>query len=480
MSPSQLLIIFKARWRIMLAIFFGVVLTVLAGVLLLPKKYTASASVLVDVKSPDPIAGMVFPAMMTPGYMATQLDLIQSERVARGAVRMLRLTESPQMREQWDEKNKGRGSQGSGSFEAWLAGLLQSGLEVRPSRESSVISFSYEAADPNFAAAIANAFVQSYINTTLELRVEPARQFGSLFEAQAKLARERLEAAQNRLSAYQQEKGIVATDERLDIENSRLNELSSQLVALQSMTAEAQSRKSKSSSSSQEVLNNPVVSSLKAEMSRQEARLKELSSRLGSAHPQVIEAQASISELRDRIAAEASRVTTSVAINSAVSQQREAQTREALEQQREKVLKMKEQRDEASVLLRDVESAQRTYENINARLSQVAIEGQSNQTNVSIIKQAMPPAEPSSPRLMINMILAVLGGGMLALIVGISLEIRDRRLRTDFDVTELLELPVLGSIPLRNKPEPRALPWRRKAAAEGEPRTLPELTAPRS
>lgn len=475
MSPSQLLIIFKARWRIMLAVFLAVVLTVLAGVLLMPKKYTASASVLVDVKSPDPIAGMVFPAMMAPGYMATQMDLIQSERVARGAVRALRLTENGAMREQWQETTKG-----VGSFEAWLAGLLQAGLEVRPSRESSVISFSYEAADPNFAAAIANAFVQSYINTTLELRVEPARQYGALFETQGKLARDRLEAAQNRLSAYQQEKGIIATDERLDVENARLNELSSQLVAVQTMSAEASSRKAKSSSSSQEVLNNPVVSALKADMSRQEARLKELNSRLGSAHPQVIEAQASIAELRDRIAAEASRVNTSVAINSAVSQQRESQIREALEQQREKVLKMKEQRDEASVLLRDVESAQRTYESINVRLSQVAIEGQSTQTNVSIIKQAMPPSQPSSPRIMINMVLAVLAGGMLAVIVGLWLEIRDRRLRTDFDVTELLELPVLGSIPSRNKPEPRALPWRRKAAAEGESRTLPELTAPRS
>ena len=170
-----------------------------------------------------------------------------------------------------------------------------------------------------------------------------------------------------------------------------------------------------------------------------------------------------------------------MAINSAVSQQRESQIREALEQQREKVLKMKEQRDEASVLLRDVESAQRTYETINARLSQAAIEGQSNQTNVSIIKQAMPPTQPSSPRIMINMVLAVMAGGMLAVIVGLGLEIRDRRLRTDFDVTELLELPVLGSIPSRNKPEPRSLPWRRKTVAEGEPpRTLPELSAPRS
>jgi hypothetical protein len=77
-------------------------------------------------------------------------------------------------------------------------------------------------------------------------------------------------------------------------------------------------------------------------------------------------------------------------------------------------------------------------------------------------------------------VLAVLAGGMLAVVVGLTLEIRDRRLRTDFDVTELLELPVLGSIPSRNKPEPRALPWRRKSATETEQRTLPELTAPRS
>ena len=47
--------------------------------LLLPKQYTANTSVVVDVKSPDPIAGMVLPGLASPAYMATQIDIINSE-----------------------------------------------------------------------------------------------------------------------------------------------------------------------------------------------------------------------------------------------------------------------------------------------------------------------------------------------------------------------------------------------------------------
>src|SRR5690606_11394619 len=126
--------------------------------------------------------------------------------------------------------------------------------------------------------------IQAYLDTTIELRVEPAKRFATLFDEQLKGARERLEQAQGKLSAYQREKGLIASDERIDVENIRLSELSSQLVGLQSLTAESRSRQAQIGSSSTEVLNNPLVAGLKADLSRQEARLKELSSRLGPQH----------------------------------------------------------------------------------------------------------------------------------------------------------------------------------------------------
>jgi succinoglycan biosynthesis transport protein ExoP len=475
MTFSQFLIILRARWVLMVSIFLGVVLLVLAISLLLPKRYTASASVVIDVKSPDPMVGMVLPGMMQPGYIATQLDVLQSERVTLGAIRALRLEDNQALRQQWQETTNGVGSYGS-----WLADLLQRGIDIKPSRESSVINISYSAADPNFAAALANAYVRSYIETTLELRVEPAKQYSTLFGSQAKLARDRLEAAQGRLSAYQKERGlIIATDERLDVETARLGELSSQLVALQAFAVESASRKSTAGANSQEVLNNPVVAGLKSDLSRQEARLKELSARYGPAFPQVQELQANITELRTRIDAEVGRVTSSFGINNTVNQSRESQLRAALEQQRQKLLKLKEQRDEAAVLLRDVESAQRAYETITSRFNQASVESQSNQTNVSVLKEASAPSQPSAPRTFLNMILAVLVGSMLALASALMAELRDRRMRSEFDVVEGLELPLLGVMPdAKTGPAKSLLSFARKTPQLAANRGLPELTGP--
>jgi succinoglycan biosynthesis transport protein ExoP len=74
---------------------------------------------------------------------------------------------------------------------------------VVPARESSVIALSYRAPDPRFAAALANAFVQAYIDTALELRTDPARQYAAFFDTRSKEARDVLEKAQARLTAFQ-------------------------------------------------------------------------------------------------------------------------------------------------------------------------------------------------------------------------------------------------------------------------------------
>src|SRR5205814_8796939 len=135
------------------------------------------------------------------------------------------------------------------------------------------------------AAGLANAFSQAYIATTLELRTDPARQFTSFFGAQSKDARETLERAQSKLSSFQREKGIIASDERIDVETARLNELSSQLVQLQAISSESGSRQVQAQGASgdrlQEVLGNPLIASLKADLTRNEARLQELNSKYG-------------------------------------------------------------------------------------------------------------------------------------------------------------------------------------------------------
>src|SRR5207344_1854958 len=124
-----------------------------------------------------------------------------------------------------------------------LTEFVENGLDPKVSSPgSNVINIAYRSADARFAATVANAYVQAYLETSIELRVDPAKQYSGFFTEQQKSARDALEAAQNKLSAFQKEKGIIGSDDRFDLEMSRLNMLTQNLVQIQSQRVDTTTR----------------------------------------------------------------------------------------------------------------------------------------------------------------------------------------------------------------------------------------------
>jgi polysaccharide biosynthesis transport protein len=471
MTLPQFFSILRARWKAMAVILGLAVLGTALVNYLLPRSYTSTAAVLVDVKTPDPIAGIVFPGMTSPSYMATQVDVIQSDRVSQQVVRALRLDESEPMREKWRE-----GTKGVGNFQIWLADVLRKSLDVKPSRESNVITVAYKSADPKFASALANAYAQAYIDVSLELRVEPAKQYGRFFDERAKQLRAKVEAARAKVSAFQKEKGLVGADERLDVENARLNELSTQYVSLQAVSAESTGRQAQVRNSSeqlQDVITNPVIGNLKYDLARQESRLKELRERLGDNHPNVRETQAAVDETKQRLAAETARVSGGVGVTNAINQSRLDKVRASLDAQRLKVLKLKDARDGLSVLVSDLDSAQRAYDAVIARSNQTELESRTTQTNVYVLNPASEPTLPASPRVTLNMLLALFIGTLLAVGAAMLMELFDRRVRSAGEVVQLLDIPLLGILSRR----PRGKLFGKKEAPAVASPAAPSLAA---
>jgi succinoglycan biosynthesis transport protein ExoP len=449
MTISEILIALRARWRIAASVWFAVVVLATVATLLRTPQYTASAAVVLDVKSPDPIAGVVLPGMTASGYMATQLNVVQSVRVALRAIEEMGLDRDTKLQQQWRDA-----TDGVGDFKSWLAEGILRKLDVTPTKDSNVITLAYSAADPTFAANLANAWVKAYIETTLELRVEPAKQYNGFFEARSKELRGLLEVAQAKLSEYQQKSGIVATDEKVDAESLRLAELTSQLVVLQGVSNESSGRQLQSvanPSRMPEVFNNPLILAMSTELGRDEVKLNELGAKLGDNYPEMVELRAKIAQSKAAIEVETKRIVGSLVINNNVNQTRLAQLQASVAEQRTKLLHLKGERDELSVLQRDVENAQRAYDAIVARAGQADLESHTTQTNVSVVKRAVAPVKPSSPRMLLNILVAALVGGMLAVAAALAREARDRRLRTDGDVLRGLRLTLLGVLPAKSK-----------------------------
>lgn len=461
-SLPQLAAIWVARRRVIFTVWLAVAALFLGAWLLLPPRYTADASVLVDLRSADPTRDNPIAGAMLASYLSTQADIIRSERVLVTALRSIDFDPEGEWREAWQADTGGRGD-----FDVWLATQIAPGVGVRPSRDSSVINVTYTSKDPVIASALVNALVDAYVSTTLDLRTGPAREFGKLFEQRSVELRASLEAAQKKLFDYQREKGLITTDERLDIETARLNELTSQLVALQEEVARAEGREreaERDAGGTAVSLNSLAVGELTSELAREQARLGELRARLGENHPSVRTASSRVREVRAELARATRLASSNARSEASVAKSRLAAVRQSLAAQRETVMRSKSERDAATVLQRDVENLQSAYDSVASKATQAQLEAGIRQTNVVSLKGAAEPLRPAFPRL-IHVLAGGLVGGLLAgLMAALGLELLNRRTYAVADLVPIFPgLPVVA-IPTRATPLvagdlKRLLPW---------------------
>lgn len=445
MNFAQFLLMLRARkWIFLITLLVTVSATVVVSSML-PKTYKGTTSLLLNYKGMDPVTGLAMPSQLLPGYMATQIEIISSKNVALRVVDQLKLAESPAVIAQFNESTKGHGS-----VRDWLADLLVAKLEVVPSRESSVVDIGFKGSDPQFVAAIANAFADEYQKVSIQLKVEPMKKASVYFSEQTKLLRDNVEQAQSRLSKYQQEHGIVSVDNRLDVESNRLNDLSAQLVAAQGQSMEASSRQrmaqGRDASESPDVASNPLVQNLKLGLAAAETKLAEVDQRLGKNHPQYVSAKAEVEKMRADLRENMRITSNTVGNNAGILQQREGAIRSALASQKAKVLELNRSRDEMGVLAKDVESAQRAFDITSQRFSQTRIEGLSEQSDVSVLNPAVPPLAPTGPKVMMNTVLSIFLATLLGVGFSIIAEMLDRRVRSEEDLAGLLQIPVFGAI----------------------------------
>ncbi len=440
MDLKRLLGILRDRWYWpVLGLVLGLA-GAIAVVLTASTRYTAVTQVVIDTRMPDPIEGIV-PGV--PGnYMATQMQILASDRVADRVVTELALDKNASLVAQWRAETGGQES-----FNAWAAKLLQSGLQVEPAKDSNVLGIGFVSTDPSLAKLISNQFARAYVEVTVEMKVEPARQYASLFEEQAAGARDRLRAAESKLREYELSKGMLqGAGDRLDLESEKLSALQANLVAAESQAQEERSKSANAGDTSPDVMQSGVVQGLRGDIDRAEGKLAELGARLGHNNPAYQRAQSELATLRERLVQETGNVNQGAHTSSKVSSDKAAALRAEIAEQRHHVEQLQQNGDELAVLRSEKDSAQKYYDSLNARFTQSTLESRANQTNIYVLSPASQPTQPSFPKIPKLLLTGVALGLALGVALAAALELVQARIRSERDLVELLDLHFLGDV----------------------------------
>jgi polysaccharide biosynthesis transport protein len=439
MSPKQILLIVFAHRYLAAIVFMVVALVGVTITLKTPKSYMASTNLLVESRV-DPIAAGPLPSFSN--YLATQVAIIQSDRLLDSVVKRLVASENPILIEQWKVA-----TQEKILMEQYFRGLLRSGLTVQPVQGTDIIGLWFEGPDPKFVSIAANAYAQAYLDLTVNLRVEPVTRYAEWFAERQKALRADVEAAQMKLSEYQRNKGIVDTDQqRTDVETQRLDALMAQLATIQGENIGLRSRQQTSGGVlSADTQASTAVQSLRAALNSAEARMSELRVTLGTNHPIRVQLEEQIAQLRQQLAEEVKIVSGGTSLAQTTGGLRESKLRAAIAAQKELVISLITERDEIAVLTQDVAAAKRIYDSVLQRGNQLDLEKQTDQANVSILSAAVEPTthdKPKIPKLLSMTFVAAFGAAFAA---ALALEFLNRKVRVIEDIM-IENIPVLGVI----------------------------------
>jgi len=400
MDLKQYILALGARRKAFFVALIATIVTAIAVALIVPKKYVATASLLMDARDEQTMS----PARLTPReratFLQTQVDLLMSNRISTQVARDLKLAQRPGVREAWEQDTGGLGS-----IDEWIAEGLRLKLDIDTS-VSSLVLVNFSSDDPKFAAEVANGFAKAYLDTVLQLRTEPTREAAKWFDEQLKTLRNQVVQAQTRLNTYQKQKGILAEDARLDVESTRLAELSTQLMVARNATYDALSRYKQatevvesgvSPEAIPDVLSNAHLNALKVDLSRVEGRLEQESAVLGPNHPQYLRTTAEVQALRERLKSETRKLVAGLGNAVQQSRKREADLQTAIEAQNQRLLNVKDYRIDMAAMTRDIEAAQRSYDAVLTRYMTNKIDATANTTNVMLLSPASEPIKPVHP-----------------------------------------------------------------------------------
>ncbi|HTP64818.1 MAG TPA: GNVR domain-containing protein [Geobacteraceae bacterium] len=460
--------IIKQRKRIVLLAFFATVLTTLVGSILWPAKYEGIATIMLDFDSSNPmyISMAAAPqALNSVEYINTQLEIIKSRRIAEGVVALLNLDKVPEIVTKFKEAKEVSPiffwkEESQIDIRTWLADeFLSRYLKVEPARDSRFIYIKYYSPDPAFSAVVANAFAKAYTDYSLDLKVIPFKEAGKWFSEKLKDAKGYSDKASEQLLAYQQKKGVIAQQGTGGFQGAvyddalqRLDQINRELAAAKTKLYEANVALKRvddargNYESLPDVLSNAFIQSLKADKVKLETDLTEVSGKAGANHPQYIRLKAMLDNVNAKLNAEMKTIVSSIRQDQAAASQRVKTLEGAVAGLKRETTSSNLSRYEMESLSRESDTYKQVYEAVLKKYNESAIQGDINRTNVFIVDAAVPPNKKYSPKIVLNMALAMFVGFFLGVGLAFYFDYLDDTIKSEDAAERQFGITVLGTI----------------------------------
>lgn len=320
--------LWQRKWRIILPTI-AVALATFAYLSTVTPRYASDARVLIDVREnvflrPDAERSSPDRTTFDEQAVASQVQVVLSRDLAREVIAKLNLGERPE----FDPMLKGlspvtqilallgfvRDPRMMSAEERVLQSYFDR-LSVFPVERSRVIQVSFQSADPELAAKVANAVVDGYLAMQQRAKQDQARSASEWLSAEIDTLRTKVEEAEAKAADFRARANLFVNTNNASLANQQLTDLNAQLATARTQKADAEARarlirdilKSGRPIEAGDVIDSELIRRLSEQRVTLVTQLAEQSASLLGGHPRIRELRAQIADLDQEIRKEAER-----------------------------------------------------------------------------------------------------------------------------------------------------------------------------
>ncbi|ABF53296.1 GumC family protein [Sphingopyxis alaskensis] len=458
--------IFKRRkWWIASTICSALIIALVVTLLMRPV-YTATTQIEINREQKN-ITNVVGIESEATGrnleFYQTQYSLMEARSLAERVAKRLRLETNENfwaahgidMSDFSDaDARSPRPSRGSSERLRITVDTLLDHVVISPTRGSALVDVSYSSYDPEMSAQIANAWANEFIAQSIARKFDSTAEARSFLERRLAELRQRVEDSERALVDFASSRNIVtignnengagstAQIRERTLAADSLSSLNSELVKATADRILMESRTRAIGA----VRTNDTLSRLREQRAKDASEYAQLMQQFDPGYPVAMALQRRIDELDQSIAREEQRITREAREDYRAAVERENNLKARVVALSNQVLDQRRDAIQYNIYQREADTNRQLYDALLQRYKEIGVAGVSA-NNIAVIDRAEPPRLPSSPKLLVNLFIALVLGSIAALVLVFLLEQSQEGVSDPSRIPDQLGLPLLGSVP---------------------------------
>lgn len=469
----------RRKWYILGAIAAALLLGLLVTLLMTPK-YTSYATLEIqrETRNFTQVQGAQADEQQNSidqEFYETQYGLLRTKSQADAVVEALHLENDPAFFALFGAKTvdlfaNGRpiGGNAARTKRVSLASeILLKHFSVTPERLSRLVQISFTSPDATFSKKVVDAWSAQFVSTTLARRFEATAYARRFLEQRLDQLRGRIDESERQLVAYASREGIVnlpastptqgdsgLTGER-SLAADDLATLNRELSRATADRVQAESRLS-AVNDTQNGTNSalPQLRERRAEVAADYARLL---AQFKPDYPPAVAQRSQLAQLDRAITTEERRGASALREAYDAGVKRETDLRDRVTGLKTALLDTRRRSIQYNIYQRDADTNRQLYDALLQRYKEIGVAGGVGVNNISVVDDAEVSERPSSPRLLLNLFVALVAGTAIGIGLAFAMDQVDEAIADPTDVEDLLGTPLLGITPVSDQPPVSAL-----------------------